>query len=259
RRHVKGLTIITTAQMDDTIIDLSPMRIRCPCDEDVVMPKALLIKATPADPSAPTSGRGPQKLFAVVELAELVLLDETITMEQLFLMQRVSRGFQGLIEKSLPLRRKMCLAHAPISPRTSPVLFSHILSGLRSTAATSPRRYRIENRSIGKAFGTFGIDHYPNLGGVIKVHNQKTPNGERCALRLTVGTATESWKDILIADRPLVAVHVHHLYRSVRGVEYCVDRSQSVQTLGDLHRVLGTFGQETVSLELRAAEGVSGV
>ncbi|KAK6434874.1 hypothetical protein LTR95_008944 [Oleoguttula sp. CCFEE 5521] len=233
----------------DPAMGLAAMRIQCPLDEDVVMLDAPPIEAVDADPNIVTSPYGAQKLFAIVELAELVLLNDTITTEQLFAMQRISRGFQHLIKHSLPMRKKMCLAHAPMSSRRSPVVFGNTPPGQEDMLQSPRMHLPIGNPNISRLFGIFAINHFPrSVGGLVQVHGRQWIGGDRCALHLWDGPAIGTWRGILIADCPLVAVH--YRCRSLYFTGYCEEHLHSVQTLGDLHRVLGSFGHETDCLEL---------
>jgi len=52
-----------------------------------------------------------KKVFVIAELVEIILLDDAITLKQLFVLQRLERTVKGAIEGSKRLQRKMFLLH----------------------------------------------------------------------------------------------------------------------------------------------------
>lgn len=71
--------------------------------------------STDKDWQAPPPPSAAQRVFSIQELLELVLLQEILTVSNLFVIQRVDRTFQSTIKGSTPIRRKMVLEQSPSS------------------------------------------------------------------------------------------------------------------------------------------------
>ncbi|KAK6434873.1 hypothetical protein LTR95_008943 [Oleoguttula sp. CCFEE 5521] len=195
-----------------------------------------------------------QKFFAIVELVEQVLLYKSVTMENLFVLQRINKTVQGIIRGSQPLQRKMLLALDNKIDIKAPTQYNSIFSmrylapGYRNTL---PYRSIINGR-ISAAFGTFTIVLHPHAeGGLVQI--RACPLGSSNPCRLGPDKGPASWMVMPIANVPLVAV-LHYYGRGLAFLKSGIKQSYDIKTLGDLHQALGNFENRMDCLELPAVK-----
>nr|OQO28409.1 hypothetical protein B0A51_03083 [Rachicladosporium sp. CCFEE 5018] len=117
-KHAKALAALATkhaewaADVADhavrTVAEKSNMR-KTKTTALVNQRKAASPESTILDTALTASGR----VFAITELTEAILSEDTISMRQLFLLQRTSRHFSDTIKGSIALRLKLWLQPKP--------------------------------------------------------------------------------------------------------------------------------------------------
>ncbi|KAK6431302.1 FKBP12-associated protein [Oleoguttula sp. CCFEE 5521] len=118
----------------------------------------------PSKPEDSTSTCATQEFFAIVELVEQVLLDESVTMENLFVLQRINKSVQEIIHGSQPLQRKMCLAFDSKADSKAPTRYNATFSIPPGYLGRFPYQ-SVTNKRISEAFGTFTVVLLPDIEG----------------------------------------------------------------------------------------------
>ncbi|OQN99319.1 hypothetical protein B0A48_14295 [Cryoendolithus antarcticus] len=119
---------------------------------------------TSITPGSITRAAATQKFFAIVELVEQVLLYKSVTMENLFVLQRINKTVQGIIRGSQLLQRKMHLALETKFDGTAPTQYNTIFSIPPGYIGRFPY-HSITNKRISNAFGNFAIVLLPGTDG----------------------------------------------------------------------------------------------
>nr|OQO30588.1 hypothetical protein B0A51_01215 [Rachicladosporium sp. CCFEE 5018] len=194
-----------------------------------------------------------QKVFAIVELLEIILLDQVIPVTELYALQQVNRDTYYTIRGCRALQKKMLSGYFLDSAPDSSVQFSPIFSPDHPSHPHLRQIYFretvfITNFSIAKAFGGFAlcISYFPHHeGGLLQVGGRGS-SGERNYVdsQAVVG----SWGEMQLASR-----HLEATVYICEGKGDVAEFTHGVRTLRDLHQVLGSMGDEFHCLELCAA------
>nr|OQO30585.1 hypothetical protein B0A51_01212 [Rachicladosporium sp. CCFEE 5018] len=119
---------------------------------------------TSTPPGSITCAAATQKFFAIVELVEQVLLYKSVTMKNLFVLQRINKTVQGIIRGSQLLQRKMHLVLETKVDGTAPTQYNTIFSIPPGYIGRFPYQ-SITNKRISDAFGNFAIVFLPGTDG----------------------------------------------------------------------------------------------
>ncbi|OQN97214.1 hypothetical protein B0A48_16755 [Cryoendolithus antarcticus] len=151
-----------------------------------------------------------QKVFAIVELLAMILLDEAIPDDQLYPLQQVNRDTYYPIRGCPALVRKMFSKYKlPWEPK-APVQFSPIFAPDQPSHPHLRQIYCretvfITKPAIAKAFGGFavGISYFPHHeGGMLQIGG-RSADGERNDVDSSA--IVGSWGEMSVASRALVA------------------------------------------------------
>ncbi|OQN99318.1 hypothetical protein B0A48_14294 [Cryoendolithus antarcticus] len=171
--------------------------------------------------------------FGIIELFEIVLLDDSITTEQFFVVQRVNGEFQAFIRGSLRLKRR--IGPGPGSPLYSPEHHS----------------MDIANRDIKKASVRGSFDRRQHDGNVklqvfCGIRNRADPPQS--------AFAPASWMHIKIANVSLFGTLYCYSARVRKAtLDPAVTDYHDLQTLGDVHRIVELLEHRFDHLDLEPA------
>nr|OQO30586.1 hypothetical protein B0A51_01213 [Rachicladosporium sp. CCFEE 5018] len=189
--------------------------------------------------------------FGMIELFEHVLLDDSITTEQLFVLQRGNGEFQAIIRGSLRLKRKMGLEYAAGAVKSEDVEITRLFQP--GSPLYSPERHSMDiaNCDIKKAFDRGSFDR--------RQHDDNVKLQVFCGIRNRADppqstSAPASWMHIEIANVPLFRTLYCYSARVGKStLNEAVTDYHDLQTLGDVHRMIELLEHRFDHLDLEPA------